>query len=474
MSMFYNLSHQPIKSIKEAKCQNKYSSKTSRAPFTVLAQNSHNINNLPYQNDVDNVKLGGFAPNNKVQGIFFKKDNPGCHISTRDGNLHERGNSEGHQKIQCLIQKFQIQFQNVLILILYCSLSGAGVNLQYNPPHTMKKKGHSSYPACHEVADFGLVKKNAPDGKYSIETRLAGTFDIWHLSISHFSRSGEVIKAWTVEAYPENILNEENSWQIYGAEAVMVHTPTATAIAKSNLVNYFVDIGGIETGCAHDSRGLDNRWTGIPFANSCSVNETSAFNTQKLDHNLVYVLSFRELDHQTGFSNKYLMSLMLKFPTIVLVGPSTIGRPTKNPPSQILQMQQQLHNHHASNVARQAEFEMGCEDSPSTADGRVNRPTMNIYAQNFAMPMQTPNFALMTTAMSGPGSNGSHSEKQQQHPGSKAGGETSTTFVMPFASINGITAATGLDLSSIAQNHSIMPSPRLSPDGVAKILGIQF
>ncbi|CAK8573732.1 unnamed protein product [Lathyrus sativus] len=138
---------------------------------------------------------------------------------------------------------------------------------------------------------------------------------------------------------------------------------------------------------------------------------------------------------------------------------------TKNPPSQILQMQQQqqrqqLHNHHASNAARQVESEMGCEDSPSTADSRVNRATMNIYGQNFAMPMQTPNFALMTTAMSGPGSNGNHSEKkqQQQQPGSKAGGETSPAFVMPFASINGVTAATGLDLSSIAQNHSIMQS----------------
>ncbi|KAI5401478.1 hypothetical protein KIW84_066083 [Lathyrus oleraceus] len=83
MPMFYNLSHQPTKSIKEAKCQNKYSSKTSRAPFTVLAQNSHNINNLPYQNDVGNVKFGGFAPNNKVQGIFLKKDNPRCHINTK-------------------------------------------------------------------------------------------------------------------------------------------------------------------------------------------------------------------------------------------------------------------------------------------------------------------------------------------------------------------------------------------------------
>ena len=80
------------------------------------------------------------------------------------------------------------------------------------------------------------------------------------------------------------------------AEAVMVHSPTTTVIAKSNLVDYSVDIGGLETGCTHDSRlhskGLDNRWTGMPFTNSCSVNETSAFNTQKLDYNLVYVLSF--------------------------------------------------------------------------------------------------------------------------------------------------------------------------------------
>ncbi|KAI5412249.1 hypothetical protein KIW84_057057 [Lathyrus oleraceus] len=76
-------------------------------------------------------------------------------------------------------------------------------------------------------------------------------------------------------------------------------------------------------------------------------------------------------------------------------------------------MQQQLHNHRASDVARQVESEMGCEDSPSTDDSRVNRPIMSIYAQNFAIPMQTPNFALMTTAMSGPGSDGSHGEKKR-------------------------------------------------------------
>jgi hypothetical protein len=136
---------------------------------------------------------------------------------------------------------------------------------------------------------------------------------------------------------------------------------------------------------------------------------------------------------------------------------------TKNPHQQLIlqqqQQRQQLHSHHTSNAARQVESEMGCEDSPSTADSRLNRATMNIYGQNFAMPpMQTPNFTLMTTAMSGGGSNANHSEKkqqQQQHPGSKAGGETSPAFAMPFASING---ATGLDLSSIAHNHSIMQS----------------
>ncbi|XP_027367092.1 protein TIME FOR COFFEE isoform X2 [Abrus precatorius] len=146
------------------------------------------------------------------------------------------------------------------------------------------------------------------------------------------------------------------------------------------------------------------------------------------------------------------------------VGGSLQGFPvTKNPPSQPpqLQQQQQRQNHHTSHPARQVESEMGGEDSPSTADSRLTRATMNIYGQNFAMPMQVPNFALMTPAsISGVGSNGNHSEKKQpqQHPGPKAGGETSPAFAMSFASINGATAAAGLDLSSIAQNHSIMQS----------------
>ncbi|KAI9115006.1 hypothetical protein K1719_014019 [Acacia pycnantha] len=132
---------------------------------------------------------------------------------------------------------------------------------------------------------------------------------------------------------------------------------------------------------------------------------------------------------------------------------------SKTQPSQSLQQQQQqrqhLPNHHASHP------EMGGEDSPSTADSRLARAPMNIYGHNYAMPMQ-PNFAVMTHASIGAaaaatGANGSHSEKkQQQHTGSKAGAEASQAFAISFAPINGATTATGLDPSSIAQNHPIM------------------
>ncbi|CAJ2650041.1 unnamed protein product [Trifolium pratense] len=111
--------------------------------------------------------------------------------------------------------------------------------------------------------------------------------------------------AWTGETHPTNILYKENGCRDPDVEAVAVHSPTAIVIAKSNPDNYTADIGGIETGDIHDSKlhskGLDTRWTGMPFANTCSVNKTSAFNTQKLvDYNFVHMLSFRELDRQTG------------------------------------------------------------------------------------------------------------------------------------------------------------------------------
>ncbi|XP_028789350.1 protein TIME FOR COFFEE-like isoform X2 [Neltuma alba] len=138
---------------------------------------------------------------------------------------------------------------------------------------------------------------------------------------------------------------------------------------------------------------------------------------------------------------------------------------SNNQPSQSLQQQQRQHlsNHHASHPSR-LESEMCGEDSPSTADSRLSRATMSLYGHNFAMPMQPPNFAMMTPAtIGGVGAatvaNGSHSEKkQQQHIGAKAGIEASQAFAMSFASVNGAAAATGLDLSSIPQNHPILQS----------------
>ncbi|KAG4935826.1 hypothetical protein JHK85_050745 [Glycine max] len=47
-----------------------------RAPLAVLAQNSHNSNNLPDQHHVCNPKFSSLAQNYKIQGTFLKKDYP--------------------------------------------------------------------------------------------------------------------------------------------------------------------------------------------------------------------------------------------------------------------------------------------------------------------------------------------------------------------------------------------------------------
>lgn len=135
--------------------------------------------------------------------------------------------------------------------------------------------------------------------------------------------------------------------------------------------------------------------------------------------------------------------------------------------------QQQQTNQHLSNThqSRQIETEVGGEDSPSTAasDGRVSRATMSMYGQNFAVPIHHQNFALMTTppsAVAAGGANGGaghghQGEKKQQQQQSqqqalKAAGVEylPQTFAMSFASINDATTmASGIDMSSMAQNH---------------------
>ncbi|XP_004508046.1 1-phosphatidylinositol-3-phosphate 5-kinase FAB1A isoform X2 [Cicer arietinum] len=140
---------------------------------------------------------------------------------------------------------------------------------------------------CSEFG--GVVRRTSSDGGSSTMANLSDTLDA----------------AWTGETHTTNILYKENGVRAPDAAAMTVHSPTAVVTAKSNLDNYTADTGGVETGYTHDSKshskGLDNRWTGMPFANLCSFNKTSAFNMQKLvDYNFVHVLSFRELDRQTG------------------------------------------------------------------------------------------------------------------------------------------------------------------------------
>ncbi|KAJ9538198.1 hypothetical protein OSB04_030931 [Centaurea solstitialis] len=120
--------------------------------------------------------------------------------------------------------------------------------------------------------------------------------------------------------------------------------------------------------------------------------------------------------------------------------------------------------------ARHLENEVaGGEDSPSTADSRVSRAatTMSVYGHNFAMPVQSTSFAMMSNAMMAIAAADNKKQQQQnqqqqqtqQQQGSKRGGVESSslppqTFAMSFAPMNGTTGA----VSSMAQNHAIFQS----------------
>lgn len=136
----------------------------------------------------------------------------------------------------------------------------------------------------------GAVRRASSRGESPSVTNLSDTLDA----------------AWTGENHPTNILYKENGFRPSDGAAAIVHSPMANIdTEKTNSDNYTADIGGIDTGCTRDSKllskGLDTRWAGMPFANLCSLNKTSAFNTQKLvEYNFVHIVSFREFDRQTG------------------------------------------------------------------------------------------------------------------------------------------------------------------------------
>ncbi|KAL2463932.1 Protein TIME FOR COFFEE [Forsythia ovata] len=135
--------------------------------------------------------------------------------------------------------------------------------------------------------------------------------------------------------------------------------------------------------------------------------------------------------------------------------------------SQPSQLPQQSQNHHINPPrARHLENELCGEDSPSTADSRGGRASMNIYGQNFSVPIQHPHgYALMTppAALTGAASSGSgnnQSEKkqqQQQQQGLKTGVDSQPpqTFPMSFGLINGTTTGPVIDMAPMSQNHAI-------------------
>lgn len=126
---------------------------------------------------------------------------------------------------------------------------------------------------------------------------------------------------------------------------------------------------------------------------------------------------------------------------------------------------------------RHHEGEPGREDSPSTTDSRGSRAaaSMNIYGQNFSMPIHPQNFALMTspaafasaaaasataTATSASSNQNDKKAHQPQQQGMKTGSESLPPhgFAMSFGTINGANTGPGIDMSSMTQNHAMFQS----------------
>ncbi|KAG1368761.1 protein TIME FOR COFFEE [Cocos nucifera] len=118
---------------------------------------------------------------------------------------------------------------------------------------------------------------------------------------------------------------------------------------------------------------------------------------------------------------------------------------------------------------RQLESDKGLEDSPSTADSRASQAQKNMYGNNFAVPVYSHNFTLMSnaTAAAPSGGGGGQSDKQQLHhqqqqplrnQAVKMELTSSQAFAMPFAFSGAGAAAPGLGFSSMAQNHAFFQS----------------
>ncbi|XXG56477.1 hypothetical protein AAC387_Pa03g3872 [Persea americana] len=126
------------------------------------------------------------------------------------------------------------------------------------------------------------------------------------------------------------------------------------------------------------------------------------------------------------------------------------------------QCQQVQQNYLPPPHSRQLESEIGNDHRPSTADSRVSHAQKSVFSHNFTMPIPPQNFTIMTPAALG---GGNQSEKQQQQQSLKGGMELnhSQAFALSFATLDGAAAsaatpASGLDFSSMAQNHVVVQS----------------
>ncbi|KZV53172.1 protein TIME FOR COFFEE [Dorcoceras hygrometricum] len=135
------------------------------------------------------------------------------------------------------------------------------------------------------------------------------------------------------------------------------------------------------------------------------------------------------------------------------------------------QQMQQAHNQHLPSARpRLVDNEIGIEESPSTNDNRGSWASVNIYGQNFAMPIHPQNFALMTpppvlASAAAPSVvpvgavNSSEKKPSQQTQQQKSKGGVDSipphSFAMSFGTMNGSNASPGIDISSMTQNHAV-------------------
>ncbi|XP_031398035.1 protein TIME FOR COFFEE [Punica granatum] len=159
-------------------------------------------------------------------------------------------------------------------------------------------------------------------------------------------------------------------------------------------------------------------------------------------------------------SQKHLQSQQQQRPLHASVGNGSLqGFPatSKGLPSQ--QQSQNSSSHHS----RPLDHEVGAEDSPLSADTR--RSNVNNYGQNFTLPLHPPNFALISAAQMAAAAQQQQQQHQQQQQqqfmGAKAAGFDSLpsqAFAMSFGSLNNLSTAPNIDISSIASNHAILQS----------------